>query len=252
MADTSKFINDPKARKKRTEEKRQLILEFISGETFSTTEIIAKVLGVSRQAAHKTLKAMEKEELIKLYDVDFELAQTGKQTIWGLTPTGALLAIDENSPDFKVDYFEVGRVAAGTLAHSVAVQKVRATGMLKSWKDWIAGRKLRQMAVKDRATWLQVPDAVATSPSGVVTAFEVERSVKTPKRYEEILSSYAEMHLDRTVGEVLYICPEKIAPRLKRLFENIQSMVVKGNIMPVHENVRKKIRFLTYEEWEKS
>ena len=49
---------------------------------------------------------MEKEGLIKLYEIEYEIAQRGKQTIWGITQTGALLATDLE--DFHIEYFEAG------------------------------------------------------------------------------------------------------------------------------------------------
>lgn len=247
MGDISKFINDPVARKKRTDEKEQIILEFISSESFSTTEIIASLLGISRQASLKTLKRMQRDDLVKLLEIDFELVKKSKQPLWVLTPTGELLATDLD--DFHVDHFD-GRVSIVTLAHSLATQKVRVIGMKKGWTNWVSGRKLKQLAQKDKTVWLQVPDGVATSPTGVITAFEIERTVKTPKRYVEILSNFAQMLLDQTIREVLYICPEKIAPRLKRLFMQVETMVINGKVMPVHEKVREKIKFVTYEEWE--
>ncbi|WP_375591507.1 MobC family replication-relaxation protein [Acinetobacter baumannii] len=249
MPDVSHFIHDKAEQKKRTEEKRQLILEFLAAETFSTSEIIGQLLELSRTAAYRTLKAMEREDLIKLYEIEYELAQRGKQTIWGLTPTGALLAADLD--DFHVDYYEAGRIATSTIAHSIAVQRIKVVGLKKGWSEWQSGRKLRQLAAKYKKTWLQVPDSVALSPDNKRTAFEIERTVKTPKRYDAILSNYAEMFLEKTVDEVLYICPSNIAKRLEVLFSKINKIVIDGKDYPVHENVRKRFKFLSYEDWSK-
>ncbi len=75
MPDVSKFIHDKAEQKKRIAEKRKLILEFVAAETFSTSEIISNLLNVSRIAAYKTLKSMEKAELVKLHEIEYELAQ---------------------------------------------------------------------------------------------------------------------------------------------------------------------------------
>jgi DNA-binding MarR family transcriptional regulator len=248
MADISKFINDPVARKERVEEKRKTILEFISAETFTTTEVVAELLKISRQAALKTLKAMEKDELVKMHDLEFSLAQKGKQVIWGVTPKGALLAADLD--DFRVDYYEVGRISVMTIPHSLAVQRARVFGLAKGFTEWKSSRKMRQLAEKDRGVWLQVPDAVAKNESGELVAFEVERTVKTPKRYNEILSNYAQMFLDRTLSEVFYICPDELKNRLEKLFLSIEKMVVSGQTQPVHPKVREKIKFFSVSEWE--
>ena len=47
MPDVSHFIHDKAEQKKRIEEKRQMILEFLAAETFSTSEIISSLLNVS-------------------------------------------------------------------------------------------------------------------------------------------------------------------------------------------------------------
>ena len=79
MPDVSHFIHDKAEQKKRIEEKRQMILEFLAAETFSTSEIISSLLNVSRIAAYKTLKSMEKKELVKLHEIEYELAQKAKR-----------------------------------------------------------------------------------------------------------------------------------------------------------------------------
>lgn len=247
MGDSSFFVHDKTAQATRIEEKQNIVLEFLSHEVFSTSEILGQLLNLGRTSTYKTLKAMEKKDMVRLYDIEYELAQRGKQTIWGLTPKGALLATDLN--DFQVDFYEAGRIATSTMAHSIAIQRVKVTGLRKGWTDWLSSRKLRQIATKDKTKWLQIPDALAISPQAKRIAFEIEKTIKTPKRYQVILSNYAKMFLDKTVDEVFYICPENIAKRLERLFSNIDKIIVDGKSYPLHENVLKRIRFLSFEEW---
>lgn len=247
MGDSSFFIHDKVKQSERIEEKQNIVLGFLAQEVFSTSEILGQLLNLSRTATYKTLKLMEKRDLIRMYPIEYELAQRGKQTIWGLTPKGALLATDLN--DFQVDFYEAGRIATSTMAHSIAIQRVKVTGLHKGWTDWLSSRKLRQIATKDKMKWLQIPDALATSPHAKRIAFEIEKTIKTPKRYQVILSNYAKMFLDKTVDEVFYICPENIAKRLERLFSNIDKIIVDGKSYPLHENVLKRIRFLSFEEW---
>lgn len=247
MGDSSFFVHDKTAQATRIEEKQNMVLQFLSHEVFSTSEILGQLLKLRRTGAYKTLKAMEKKDMVRLYEIEYELAQRGKQTIWGLTPKGALLAADLH--DFQVDFYEAGRVATSTMAHSIAIQRVKVAGLDKGWTDWLSSRKLKQVAAKDKMKWLQIPDALATSSQAKTVAFEIEKTIKTPKRYQVILSNYAKMFLERTVDEVLYICPENITKRLERLFSNIDRIVIDGKSYPVHENVLKRIRFLSFDEW---
>lgn len=247
MGDSSFFIHDKVKQSERIEEKQNIVLGFLANEMFSTSEILGQLLGLSRTATFKTLKSMEKQDLVRLHHIEYELAQRGKQTIWGLTPKGALLATDLDN--FQIDFYEAGRIATSTMAHSLAIQRVKVAGHTKGWTDWISSRKLKQIAAKDKAKWKQIPDALGTSLDGKVIAFEVEKTVKTPKRYQAILGNYAKMFLDKTVDQVFYICPENIVKRLERLFSNIETLIVDGKSYPVHENVLKRIQFLSYEDW---
>lgn len=229
MGDSSFFIHDEVKQSERIEEKQNIVLAFLANEMFSTSEILGKLLGLSRTPTFKTLKSMERQDLVRLHHIEYELAQRGKQTIWGLTPKGALLATDLDN--FQVDFYEAGRIATSTMAHSIAIQRVKLAGLKKGWTDWVSSRKLKQIAAKDKMKWKQIPDALATSLDCKIIAFEVEKNVKTPKRYQVILGNYAKMFLDQTVDQVFYICPENIVKRLERLFSNIETLIVDGKVI---------------------
>ena len=236
-------------------EKEDKILKFLLDEIFSTSARIAKLIDTTQTTAYRTLKKMESRDLVKMHEENLSLGRSGKQVIWGLTPTGALLATDLEDESFKIDYYEVGRVKPVTLEHSLDVQDVKIVALKRGWTDWKSSRKVQQMAQGDRNTWLQVPDALAVSPKGYQTAFEIERTVKTPKRYEAILSNYAMMIQEGTVQEILYISPERISPRLERLFKTIEKITVYDGtakrVLATPEGLLKRFKFLTYEQWEK-
>ena len=149
---------------------------------------------------------MEANDLIKAHTVDFELSSWNLK-IWGLTPSGTLLATPE---DEKFKFFEVSRVKPITMAHSLALQRVKVLAVGQGWGDWKSSSKMLQNANLSRSTWLQVPDAVAISPKGRKIAIELERTVKTPKRYVEILANYAEMMSMGVIDEVFYVCPAQL------------------------------------------
>ena len=245
------FIHSREERERIKAEKEDKILNFLLDESFSTSSIIAELLKVTQTTAYRTLRKMEVDSLVKMHSVGLDLGRTGKQTIWGLTPTGALMAADLNSESFKVDFYEVGKVKPSTMAHSLALQRVKVIALSNGYREWKSSRKVQQMANGERSTWLQVPDALSFSPKGHLTAIELERTVKTPKRYNEILSNYASMISNNTVAEVLYICPEKIAPRLERLFSMIKKIIVNGQAYDVPESLLKRFKFITYEEKKK-
>jgi hypothetical protein len=226
--------------------KEALILSFLLEEGYSTAKILAPLLKMTPNGVQRILRKMEAKELIQTHTVKFELSSWNLK-IWGLTPTGMLLATPE---DEKFKFFEVSRVKPITMAHSLALQRVKVFAISQGWDEWKSSSKMLQSANLSRSTWLQVPDAVAMSPKGRKIAIELERTVKTPKRYVEILANYAEMLSSGIIAEVIYICPENIAKRLERLFHRIEKIIFRGKAIPVPEGLLKRFYFVTYDEWE--
>ena len=219
----------------RRAEKEKIILNLLKDERFSTARHIAVLLKTKRTATFETVKRMEKKGLLLQAKVE-------DQSLWGLTPQGAFLADGR--------HFDPKRISAITIRHDLAVQKAKVEAMAMGWSGFLAERTLRQMAVKERTTWLQVPDAFAMSPRGRKVALEVERTVKTPKRYTVIFDSYCQMLADKTIQEVIYICTEDIKDRLERLFLKIETMTVDGKRHAFSESFRARFHFVTCEKWE--
>jgi len=229
------------------DDKDRGIMVFIRDETFSTTEILSQASGLKRSAIYVRVKNLEKQGFIKHSDVPFEVTSRGYLSIWGLTREGARLA----ASDGYFDYFEAENISIMTIAHSISLQRRKVVAIAAGWEQWLSSRRMRQIAHKDPLIWLQVPDALAMSPKGKKVAIELERTKKTPKRYEEIMSNYCQMLLDKTIDQVIYICPEKITPAIEDYFLRVEAIFVNGRIQPVHESFRKRFHFVTYTEWER-
>jgi hypothetical protein len=242
----SNLISSKVERDRVRTEKERKILFFLLEERFSITPVLAQLLKMTPNGTQRILNRMEAQEMIKAHTIDFELS-AWSQKIWGLTPKGLLLVNDKNE---SIKFFEVGRIKPITMMHSLALQRAKAIALGCGWNNWISSTKMLQSANLSRTTWMQVPDAVAMSPKRRKIAIELERTVKTPKRYVEILANYAEMLSSGIIVEVIYICPENIAKRLERLFFRIEKIIFKGKVMLVHASLLKRFYFLTYEEWE--
>lgn len=243
----SNLINSKIEQSRSKAVKETLILSFLWEEGYSTAKILAPLLKMTPNGIQRILRKMEAKELIQTHTVDFELSSWNLK-IWGLTPTGTLLATPE---DEKFKFFEVSRVKPITMAHSLALQRIKVLALSQGWGEWQNSSKMLKNANLNRSTWLQVPDAVAMSPKGRKIVIELERTVKTPKRYVEILANYAEMLSSGIIAEVIYICPENIAKRLERLFHRIEKIIFRGKAIPVPEGLLKRFYFISYEEWEK-
>jgi DNA-binding Lrp family transcriptional regulator len=244
----SNLISSKAERDRIKAEKQAKVLSFLLEEGYSTAIVLAEFLKMTPNGVQRILRKMEANELIKAHTVDFELGPWNLK-IWGVTPTGALLATPE---DEQVKFFEVGRVKLITMTHSLALQRVKVLALSQGWSEWESSSKMLQNANLSRSTWLQVPDAVAISPKGRKIAIELERTVKTPKRYVEILANYAEMMSMGVIDEVIYVCPAQLTARLERLFHRIEKIIFKGKVIPTPEGLLRRFYFISYEEWETS
>lgn len=242
----SNLISSKAERDRIRAEKQSKILSFLLEERFSTSAVLALLLDMTPSGVQKILLKLEKNELIKAHTVDFELSAWNLK-IWGLTPTGALLATDL---DEDLKFFEVGRIKPITIAHSLALQRVKVVALRFGWEQWESSSRMLKRANESRSTWVQVPDAVARSPKGRKIAVELERSAKTPKRYVEILANYAEMISMGVIDEVIYVCPEQLTTRLERLFHRIEKIIVKGKVIPTPAGLLERFYFSSIEDWE--
>ena len=101
------FVHSREKRQQIKAQKEEKISSFLLDETFSTSALIAKLIDTTQTTAYRTLKKMESRDLVKMHEENLSLGRSGKQVIWGLTPTGALLATDLEDEIFKIDYISL-------------------------------------------------------------------------------------------------------------------------------------------------
>lgn len=72
----------------------------------------------------------------------------------------------------------------------------------------------------------KLPDGEATNPDGQRVAIEVEREIKTDRRYEAVIGAYiAQIKADRRWDRVAYLCPDRdFAARLARIFGRLRQL----------------------------
>lgn len=87
-------------------------------------------------------------------------------------------------------------------------------------------------------------------PSGHRVAIEIERSIKTIKRYEAIFAAYLQMIKQGDYAIVHYVCPDAaFAPRLSRLFQLIQAVPVVGERVPITDKHRARFPVYALQNW---
>jgi hypothetical protein len=221
------LLHDRKLIAERVQNKRTLLLDWLKGEGFSTTQILCQVLSLKDRATRLTLDRMAQEGLIEQHEVS---GLGGSIRIWGITPHGAAVAVDPNNPDFS--YFEPGRLSPSTIQHALAVQQVRLEFSRRGWTQWQTDRQCHQLEASNG--WLKIPDAVAMDPQGKLVAIEVERTFKTLKRYQAILANYLRMAAQQKIDRVEYVCPlPGMASKLELMFCSIKTVPVQGQVVAI-------------------
>jgi len=231
-------------RRQRRAERQHQVLRFLREEIWSSTELLGVVMGIKTpQGIHKALLSIEKEGLISRMPVT--ICGRRALSVWGITPHGQALAFDVDSEDPISAYFEPSRLSLSGMDHHLDIQRIRLSASGAGWRDWMPGSRLGRSSPKSKR-----PDAIAQNPSGVVVAFEVERTIKTNKRYEAILSHYLQKIKAGDYGYVQYVSPTAdFALRLERVIRNIKAVPVRGMRVPLKDEHYRSFRFNAYDDW---
>ncbi|WP_255087377.1 replication-relaxation family protein [Klebsiella pneumoniae] len=115
-------------------------------------------------------------------------------------------SFDEDEPLTDVIPFQPSRVSAAQLPHRLAVQSCAS--------PWRAGGHRLAVPAPYGLKGMKVPDALAEL-DGRTVAFEVERTVKSRRRYQEVVSGYLFNRRANGIDEIWYICPDR--PTLVRV-----------------------------------
>lgn len=230
------LISDPKARAEATANKRRALLRFLRDETWSVPGVLAQVAGItSRQGIHSTLQAMARDELVKYHSLPIE----GRRALplWGITAHGLAYAWDEAEEIEDRPRFEPSRLTLARVPHQIDLQRARLAAEAAGWTDWQRGERLGfNPPIR--------PDALVTNPKGVRVAIEVERTIKTRQRYQQILGNHLEaIRAGQWLG-VIYLTPEGMADRLRRVVEAVPYILENGERLELSESHRRRFRFL--------
>ncbi len=238
----------PAARAARQAEKQKIVLQFLRDEIWTHGDVIAQLLNFkTRQAGHKTLAALARAGLVK--QAKIETAYGRPISIWGITAHGQAIAwpLDESPPE-NPRTFEPSKLKPSTMAHHLDIQKMRIRAQTSGWKDWRAGD-----AVFRKERKMKYPDAIATDTRGARVALEIERTIKSKKRYQEIIVSHLLARRASHYERVIYLCPTAdLCARLARVFDSIKMVKYGAKTINLTDEHRQLFEFKSYaENWDK-
>lgn len=223
-------------RQARNEAKRLLILHFLaSGEVYTSAQIAALAMACSASSAERTLAALVRDGALK---AEIHFVQSRKLKLYGITPHGLAIVGEFDNPPF-----EIGRVNSVYVTHHLQTQIARLSAEAAGWTDWKPGKVLHGLGFK------KVPDALAISPAGRRVAIELERHIKTQKRYAEIISLHLRSITQKNWDEVHYLSTPELVLPLKRLFQKIETIPVLGERHKLEEKHLARFQFAALNDW---
>lgn len=220
----------------RADAKRELVLQFLaSGEVFSTVTMLSRVISASPSSTTRTLDYLTRDGAVKS---EIHMIRCRHSHIYGITPHGLGLV-----GKFDARYFELGKTNAAYIPHHLDTQVARLNAEDEGWKDWQPGKALYGQSLE------KVPDALATDPGEKRVAIEIERHIKTPKRYAEIISAHLQAITQKRWAEVHYLCPDGLHKKVEAAFAHIDSVFVKGERVPLLQKHRDCFKFFALNSW---
>lgn len=220
----------------RASAKRTLILNFLaSGEVYTTCAIAAQVMACSISSAERTLASMVMASELK---TESHFIGSRKTFVYGISNHGLALADQFDNPTF-----EPGRTNSAYIHHHLQGQLARLQAEAAGWSGWRPGKILYNQGLK------KVPDALCTSPSGVVVALENELSIKSRKRLEEIIAAHLQAVSKSIYREVHYLTPPNLKEPLKNAFGRIETVPIQSTRVQLTQAHRDCFKVFTLEEW---
>ena len=226
----------------RRDEKRAEVLKATRRIGWINTEAASELLGVTRPAASRTLKGLTADALLCLH----QLPGLPKRIWYSITETGMDEALFlENLP--LTSTIQAGRwkIAPQNYLHEQDV-------LIFSVKARKVGAEIRLAETEDgrgRALSGKYPDLLVTA-SGQTFGIEIEREVKSRRRYKEIIASHWRAMERQKYHKVLYLSPDTATrDRLKRIMNSVfEGVRIGGRDRPLTEQEQIRFGFATIDQ----
>lgn len=238
------IITDPRARAARTAEKRDIILRFLRDELYTTSAVIALLLGCAERGTRATLAAMERDELIKRHNIRL-MPQLPPVVIVGITAHGQGMAYNpEAGESIRLKHFEPARVDLKNLQHTTDTQRLRVVSS-GAWRQWVSTDRLTATL-----KGVKKPDAVCLTTSGERIAIECERNVKTRQRYEGFFAAHLMAMRHKKWSRVVIAAPTSdMTRRISDALSAIRTTSLAGERIKVDETARALFTVCAYDDF---
>lgn len=206
------------------EARQKKILRFLIEENYSSLENLAKLINTPKSTISRITKHLCDKDYLVRTNINIGLARD--ISIYQPTNTGIMFAIEdgENMPELR----EVSKVNATTIYHDLQLQKIRLKLEADGYSNFQSSWQLTKILRKRQEKAPKIPDYTCIDPDGNKIAIEYERTIKTTKRYREIIGQYMDIRDRNIIKEVLCFTDEGFANKLKHMFMSIDYIYRNG------------------------
>lgn len=233
-------------------EKTLLVLQFLREETWSSTHVLSKLLEVAYSTTHKLLKRMSEAQLIKSTPVFIAgLRGATRVVLHGITHHGLAMSCPLNTTTEIGRAWEPSKISPLFVPHQLELQAARLRAQKLGWQAWTPARLLSGKGLP------KLPDAEALCPDGLQVAIELERNIKSLRRYEVVIGSYIfVIKQQQRWQRIDYLCPSTdFSIRLAQAFSRVEQIRIEatdshpgraGSLEQAHLDL---FRFYAVDDW---
>jgi DNA-binding transcriptional ArsR family regulator len=223
------------------EEKRRQILRFLREEIWSVPKNFGELLQIKPAATYRTLASLVEADMLRTLRIP---VVGGHLSLWGITAHGQAMGAEPGEYIFE-KVFSPSRISPRYVNHTLDIQWLRIKAERMGWSKWVNADRIEKWAEGQPR-----PDAFAVDTDGRTIAVECERTIKTPKRYVQILNSWLQSIRRGDVERVIWVSPDpQVRDRLKQIVLNITHVDVAGQSIMIPRDRFENLSFLTYAEW---
>lgn len=200
------------------------VLRFLLEENYSSLENLAILLNVPKQTVMRITRNLCERNYLSKHEVDIGLARA--ISVFQPTNTGIMFAVDSNQeiPELR----DVNRVNAATIYHDLKLQQIRFKLEAQGYHSFQSAWHLARLLKKRNEKVPKIPDYTCINPDGDKVAIEYERTIKSRKRYQEVIGQYMDIKERGIIKQVIYFTDDGFADKLRQLFAGIEFVYRNG------------------------
>jgi len=217
-------------------------LVFLKNEVWATLKAISFFFNGAISNTKKHLMALEKKGFIKIVKYHWAGDRRYVQICY-LTTKGASLVctVDEYK---KYRIFNVKMISESSFLHSEDCQILHCQSIMNNFVSWKRGDLLL------REKNIHYPDAIAVDSKNEKIVVEVERTIKSYKRYENIFGQYVIMLDQKKADKIIYASYDNlIVSNLSKIFYSIKSFNFRNKNFYCPNELRKRFFFTNYNQF---